>query len=131
MLDNIVIAGGYDPREETPEDASVDLVIDCVGMGATRVAASAMTLPGGVIVHVGLQDNEPGLGTRRPTLQEIDFLGAYCYRQQDFATALKLLIDGKVTGEGWTEIRPLDDGAHAFVDIDQDRAPSKIILATD
>ena len=90
-----------------------------------------MTCPSGVIVHVGLQDNEPGFDTRRLTLQEIDFLGAYCYRHQDFATALKLLTDGKVTGEGWTEIRPLDDGAQAFVDIDQGRAQPKIILATD
>ncbi len=131
MLDNSGIAGSYDPREETPDDGSVDLVIDCVGMGATRAAASAMARPGGVIVHVGLQDNEPGLDTRRITLQEIDFLGAYCYRHQDFARALELLADGKVTGEGWTEIRPLDDGAQAFIDIDQGRAPPKIILATD
>jgi threonine dehydrogenase-like Zn-dependent dehydrogenase len=130
MLDNIGIAGSYDPREETPEDGSVDLVIDCVGMGATRAAASAMARPGGVIVHVGLQDNEPGLDTRRLTLQEIGFFGAYCYRHQDFATALDLLTGGKVTGEGWTEIRPLDDGAQAFIDIDQGRAPPKIILAT-
>ena len=35
-----------------------------------------------------------------------------------------------VTGEGWTEIRPLGDGAQAFIDIDQGRAPQKIILAT-
>lgn len=130
MLDNIGIAGSYDPREETPEDGSVDLVIDCVGMGATRAAASAMARPGGVIVHVGLQDKEPGLDTRRLTLQEIGFFGAYCYRRQDFATALDLLTGGKVTGEGWTEIRPLDDGAQAFIDIDQGRAPPKIILAT-
>jgi len=40
------------------------------------------------------------------------------------------LTGGKVTGEGWTEIRPLDDGAQAFIDIDQGRAPPKIILAT-
>ena len=52
MLDNISIAGSYDPRKETPEDGSVDLVIDCVGMGVTRTAASAMARPGGVIVHV-------------------------------------------------------------------------------
>ena len=84
----------------------------------------------GVIVHVGLQDNEPGLDTRRLTLQEIGFFGAYCYRHQDFATALDLLTGGKVTGEGWTEIRPLDDGTQAFIDIDQGRAPPKIILAT-
>ena len=130
MLDNLGIAGSYDPREETPEDGSVDLVIDCVGMGTTRAAASAMASPGSVIVHVGLQDNELGLDTRRLTLQEIGFFGAYCYRHQDFATALDLLTGGKVTGEGWTEIRPLDDGKQAFIDIDQGRAPPKIILAT-
>jgi len=130
MLDAIGIAESYDPREETPADGSVDLVIDCVGMGATRTAASAMVRSGGVIVHVGLQDNEPGLDTRRITLQEIAFIGAYCYRHEDFATAISLLADGKVTGTGWTEIRPLEDGAEAFIDIDQGRAPPKIILAT-
>ena len=130
MLDGIGIAGSYDPREETLADGSVDLVIDCVGMGATRAAASAMVRPGGVIVHVGLQDNEPGLDTRRITLQEIAFIGAYCYRHEDFAMAISLLTDGKVTGAGWTEIRPLDEGAEAFIDIDQGRAPPKIILAT-
>ena len=130
MLDGIGIAGSYDPRDDTPADGSVDLVIDCVGMGVTRAAASAMVRPGGVIVHVGLQDNEPGLDTRRITLQEIAFIGAYCYRHEDFASAISLLTDGKVTGAGWTEIRPLDAGAEAFIDIDQGRAPPKIILAT-
>ena len=130
MLDGIGLAGSYDPLAETPADGSVDLVIDCVGMGATRAAASAMVRPGGVIVHVGLQDNEAGLDTRRITLQEIAFIGAYCYRHEDFAAALALLTEGKVTGAGWTEIRPLDEGAEAFIDIDQGRAPPKIILAT-
>ena len=130
MLDNIGIAGSYDPREETLEDSSVDLVIDCFGMGATRAAASAMARPGGVIVRVGLQDNEPGLDTRRLTLQEIAFLGAYRYRHQDFATVLDPLTGGKVTGEGWTKIRSLDDSEQAFIDTDQGRAPPKIIPAT-
>ena len=100
-------------------------------MGATRAAASAMVRPGGVIVHVGLQDNEPGLDTRRITLQEIAFIGAYCYRHEDFAAAISLLTDGRVSGAGWTQIRPLDEGAEAFIDIDRGRAPPKIILATD
>ena len=78
MLNNIGMAGSYDPREETPEVGSVDLVIDCVGMGATRAAASAMARPGGVLVYVGLQDNEPGVDTSRLTLQEIGFFGVYC-----------------------------------------------------
>jgi len=131
MLDELDIGVAYDPREGGPEAGTVDLVIDAVGMGATRAAASAMARPGGVIVHVGLQDNEPGLDTRRMTLQEIAFFGSYCYRDDDFAAALALLTEGRVSGEGWTEIRPLDAGPQAFVDIDTGRAPPKIILAND
>ena len=129
MLEGLGLGDCYDPRDGGPDEGSVDLVIDAVGMGATRAAASAMVRPGGVIVHVGLQDNEPGLDTRRITLQEIAFLGAYCYRDDDFAEALALLTRGKVSGDGWAEIRPLDDGADAFIDIDQGRAPPKIILS--
>ena len=99
-------------------------------MGATRAAASQMVRPGGAIVHVGLQDSEPGLDTRRITLQEIMLIGAYCYRLEDFAEALSLLTAGKVHGTDWTEIRSLDDGAGAFLDIHQGRAAPKIILST-
>ena len=129
MLEELGLGETYDPRDGGPEDGTVDLVIDAVGMGVTRAAASAMVRPGGVIVHVGLQDNEPGLDTRRVTLQEIAFLGVYCYRDDDFAAAIALLTSGKAGGEGWVEIRGLDDGAEAFVDIDQGRAPPKIILS--
>ena len=129
-LDSLGLGTSYDPRQQSPEDSTVDLVIDAVGMGATRAAASRMVRPGGAIVHVGLQDSEPGLDTRRITLQEILFIGAYCYRLDDFAEALSLLASGRVHGNGWTEIRPLDDGAGAFLDIHEGRAAPKIILAT-
>ena len=130
ILDSLGIGDSYDPLQESPEESSVNLVIDAVGMGATRAAASQMVRPGGAIVHVGLQDSQPGLDTRRITLQEILFIGAYCYRLDDFAEALSLLTSGKVHGDGWTEIRSLDDGAGAFLDIDQGRATPKIILST-
>ena len=98
-------------------------------MGVTRAAASRMVRPGGAIIHVGLQDSEPGLDTRRITLQEIAFIGTYCYRAEDFTEALALLTSAKVTGEGWAEIRPLDEGAESFQDIHDGRAAPKIILA--
>ena len=129
-LDSLGLGTTYDPRQDSPAGSSVDLVIDAVGMGATRAAASQMVRPGGAIVHVGLQDSEPGLDTRRITLQEILFIGAYCYRLDDFSEALALLTTGKVHGSGWTEVRPLDDGAGAFLDIHQGRAAPKIILST-
>ena len=100
-LDSLELGVTYDPRQESPGDSTVDLVIDAVGMGATRAAASQMVRPGGAIVHVGLQDSDPGLDTRRITLQEIMFI---LLLPADFAEAL-LLTAGKVHGTDWTEIR--------------------------
>jgi threonine dehydrogenase-like Zn-dependent dehydrogenase len=110
------------------EERSAELVIDAVGSGATRAAASALAAPGGTIVHVGLQDGAEGLDTRRLTLQEIAFLGAYCYTAADFAEALRLLAEGTVRGAGWAEVRPLEAGPVAFREIDAGDAPPKIIL---
>jgi alcohol dehydrogenase len=50
-------ARAYDPAADaTPADGSVDLVIDAVGAASTRTVALAAVKPGGVVVHVGLQD---------------------------------------------------------------------------
>ena len=106
------------------------MIIDAVGSGSTRCTASAMVRPGGVIVHIGLQDNLDGLDARRITLQEITFKGTYCYRSDDFAEALRLLHSGAVSGSGWVDVRPLADGAKAFQDIHTGAAPPKIILDT-
>jgi len=120
----------YDPLQTTPNDASIDIVLDAVGSGRTRCAASAMVRPGGAIVHIGLQDSEPGLDTRRITLQEIRFLGVYCYRKSEFAAALSLLESGAISAADWTEIRDLAEGPRAFEDIHNGVAPPKIILQT-
>ena len=118
----------YDPLEGGPGGA--DIVFDAVGSGATRKAASSLARPGGTIVHIGLQDSLEGLDTRRVTLQEIAFVGSYCYRNSDFEEALALLDAGAVETEGWTEIRPLDEGGDAFLAVHEGRAPAKVILET-
>lgn len=127
VLRSIFGAAAVDPRESPPDPA--DIVIDAVGSGPTRAAASAIAKPGGAIVHIGLQDNAPGLDTRRLTLQEIAFLGVYTYTPADFAHALDLLAEGRISGAGWTEERGLEAGVRSFEDIDAGRAPPKIILA--
>ena len=131
MLEKATGARAYDPLGETPDDEPVDIIIDAVGAAVTRKTASALVTPGGVIVHIGLQDNNDGLDARRITLQEIIFQGSYCYSEQDFAESLSLLADAVVTGEGWAEMRPLAEGAKSFVDIHEAVAPPKIILDTD
>jgi len=128
MLEKLGNFNAYDPTKSDQCPQNVDMIIDAVGSGTTRRTASAMVRPGGVIVHIGLQDNLDGLDARRITLQEITFKGTYCYRNDDFAEALRLLHDGAVSGSGWVDVRPLADGAKAFQDIHNGTAPPKIIL---
>ena len=130
MLEKLGNFNAYDPTKSDQCPQSVDMIIDAVGSGTTRRTASAMVRPGGVIVHIGLQDNLDGLDARRITLQEITFKGTYCYRCDDFAEALRLLHNGAVSGSGWVDVRPLADGEKAFQDIHNSVAPPKIILDT-
>lgn len=119
----------YDPGDAGPQEKSADLIIDCVGAPVTRKAASGLVMPGGTIVHIGLQEAGDGLDTRYFTLQEVTFAGTYCYSRYDFQAALDLLARGLVQNRDWIEVRPLDEGAQSFLDIHEGRAPPKIILA--
>ena len=105
------------------------LVVDAVGFGATRATASALAEPGGVIAHVGLGDDGPGLDVRRLTLQEITFIGTYTYTAQDFRDTAQAIFDGRLGPLDWTEARGLSEGAAAFADLRAGRvAAPKIVL---
>jgi L-iditol 2-dehydrogenase len=109
-----------------------DLVIDGVGYAATRADASAITRPGGVIMHIGLGDGSGGLDIRRMTLQEITFIGTYTYTAQDFRDTAAAIFDGRLGALDWTEERPLSEGAQAFADIRAGIvAAPKIVLRPD
>ncbi|MEQ6250284.1 alcohol dehydrogenase catalytic domain-containing protein [Sulfitobacter sp. HNIBRBA3233] len=112
----------------TPQ-GSYPLILDAVGFQATRVTASALAEPGGVIVHVGLGEDMGGLDIRRLTLQEITFVGTYTYTAQDFRDTAGAIFDGRLGPLDWTEPRPLSQGQEAFRDLRQGRVASpKIIL---
>ena len=129
MLQSVINGKIYNPLDrDGTQPVNPDLIIDAVGSGATRKAASALIKPGGVIAHIGLQDSLDGLDTRRITLQEITFVGTYCYTPDDFQAALDLLADGRISAKGWSDIRPLEEGAKSFEDIHNGVAPPKIIL---
>jgi threonine dehydrogenase-like Zn-dependent dehydrogenase len=114
---------------DEPADNSVDLVIDAVGAAATRAAASRMARPGGVIVHLGLLPGIDGLDIRKITLQEVAFIGSYCYTPMDFRNTVAALAARQLGALRWFEERPLAEGATAFAAIDQGSTPAaKIIL---
>lgn len=120
----------YDPQSGNPiEDGTADVVIDAVGLAATRAAASRLVRPGGVIVHIGLGDSEGGVDVRRLTLHEITLIGAYTYTNQDFQDTAAAIFDGRLGALNWLQNMPLSEGATAFASILSGTASSpKIIL---
>ena len=119
----------YDPAARTPGDASAHLVIDAVGAAATRTVALAAVRPGGVVMHIGLQDWASEIDMRKLTLAEITLIGTYTYATADLTAAALALHEGAFGDLAWVEERPLADGAAAFADLNAGRcAAAKIVL---
>jgi alcohol dehydrogenase len=120
----------FDPRDGVaPTPGSVDYVIDAVGAKATRAAAFTAVKPGGVIMHIGLQDWASEIDMRKLTLAEITLIGTYTYTTADLRATVRALAEGVFGDLAWVEERPLAEGARAFADLDQGRTPSaKIVL---
>jgi threonine dehydrogenase-like Zn-dependent dehydrogenase len=121
----------YDPLGETlPSRGRFDLVLDAVGSGRTRSSACEFVKPGGVISHIGLEDNEPGLDTRRLTLFEVTFIGNYTYTPVDLRASITALSSGLLGKLDWIEERPLSEGVAAFRDIHSGKASAPKIVLT-
>jgi len=118
-----------DPRAAPPAAAAFDFVIDAVGAKATRAQAFEAVKPGGVIMHVGLQDWASEIDMRRLTLAEITLLGTYTYTTADLRATVDALARGVFGDMAWIEERPLAEGQQAFVDLHEGRSASaKIVL---
>lgn len=118
-----------DPVAGAPDEDSYDLVIDAVGGAVTRNTSVAAVKPGGVVMHIGLMDNEPGLDVRKITLAEITFIGTYTYTTMDLTATVNKLASGALGDLSWVETRTLDEGPAAFDDLLNGRsAAPKIVL---
>ena len=120
----------YDPLKESgPAEGSVDFVFDAVGSNDTRRAALSAVKPGGVVMHVGLQDWASEIDMRRLTLAEITLLGTYTYTTADLRATVRALHAGAFGDLSWVEERSLGEGARAFDDLDRGRlAAAKVLL---
>ncbi|MFN0185906.1 MAG: galactitol-1-phosphate 5-dehydrogenase [Aquabacterium sp.] len=118
-----------DPRQASAPESGFDYVIDAVGSVATRKAALAAVAPGGVVMHIGLQDWASEIDMRKLTLAEITLLGTYTYSQMDLRATVDALSRGVFGDLSWVETRPLDEGGAAFDDLHHGRSASaKIVL---
>lgn len=124
------ICHAHDPSsDENLFTDDFDLVVDAVGAASTRTAAITAVRPGGIILGIGLLDNEGELDMRKLTLAEVSLLGSYTYTPSDLRAAVAALHSGALGDLRWIETRPLADGASAFADLEQGHtAAAKIVL---
>ena len=119
----------FDPVAEPSPASAFDVVIDAVGSRASRETSVSAVRPGGIVIHIGLMDNEGGIDVRKLTLQEITFIGTYTYTPVDLRATINKLHQGRFGDLAWLEQRPLSDGPKAFDDLLHGRsAAPKIIL---
>jgi alcohol dehydrogenase len=118
----------FNPLEEKSDENAYDFVMDCVGAVPTRNAALASIKPGGVIMHVGLQDWASEIDMRKLTLAEITLLGTYTYSTVDLQATVNLLSRKAFGDLLWVEKRSLDEGPKAFSDLHAGKTASAKVL---
>ena len=117
------------PIDEKLAENSYEFVMDCVGAAVTRNTALAAVKPGGVMMHVGLQDWASEIDMRKLTLAEITLLGTYTYSTVDLQATVNLLARHAFGNLAWVETRSLDDGPQAFNDLHAGKtAAAKVLL---
>ena len=116
------------PVEEKVAENSYEFVMDCVGAVVTRNTALAAVKPGGVMMHVGLQDWSSEIDMRKLTLAEITLLGTYTYSTIDLQATVNLLARHAFGELTWVEKRSLEEGAKAFDDLHYGRTASAKVL---
>ena len=124
-------ADGFKPNSKNLYADSFDIVFDTVGLEATRKQAIHSVKPGGIIIHIGLTQPSGTFDFRKTTLQEITFIGTYCYTNNDFEKTLNILNNKQIGNLEWIEYRKLQDGPLAFKEIHNGSCSApKIILLT-
>ena len=117
------------PTDKEIKNDSFDIVFDTVGLEVSRQQAISVVKPGGTIIHIGLTQASGQFNFRKATLQEVTFIGTYCYTNKDFENTIKILADKKIGELNWIEYRELKKGAKAFKEIHDGTCSSpKIVL---
>tara|TARA_Y100000590_G_C15625358_1_gene979158 strand:+ start:87 stop:1091 length:1005 start_codon:yes stop_codon:yes gene_type:complete len=123
-------ADGFKPDSKNIISDHYDIIFDTVGLEATRQQAIKSIKPGGVIIHIGLTQPSGTFNFRKATLQEITFIGTYCYTNKDFEKTLAILNNKEIGSLEWIEYRKLEEGSSAFKEIHNGfcTAPKIILL---
>lgn len=99
---------------ELTQGEGADLVVDAVGMAATKRGALDAARPGGAVVWIGLHDNPMTLDSFAVTLPEKKVFGTYAAKVEDLKVALEWMRTRKVDAKSWTTCLPLVEAEQAF-----------------
>ncbi|EGW50487.1 hypothetical protein HMPREF1022_02446 [Desulfovibrio sp. 6_1_46AFAA] len=122
-------ARAFDPMAEPPAESFYEYVVDAVGRKVTREMAVHALKPGGVLMHMGLQDWSSQMDMRKITLAEHVVLGTYTYTYADLQATVEALRNNVFGNLAWVEYRSLADGPEAFRVLDQRKTQAaKIVL---
>lgn len=108
--------------------AGADLVIEAVGVEATRRAAITAARPGATVVLLGNAEAESGLPVNDIVSRELLLAGSYSSTDAEFRTAIQLLADGLIETESWTRVVPLEEGPASFKSLSTGRETAKVLL---
>lgn len=112
----------HDPTKDVLENNVYDYVIVASVTELTRHHSFVAVKPGGVIMHVGLQNWTGELDIRKMILQEVTLLGSCSYTTADLQAAVAALHKGVFGDLAWVEQRPLAKGPQAFRDLHEGHA---------
>ncbi len=107
---------------ETVESAdtisvSAPLVLDAVGRSETRARGIALTRAAGTFVAIGLHADRLEVSFHDLIRREIAIQGSYAYSDDDFATALRWLAEGRASIGRLEPVLPLAEGPRAFAEL--------------
>ncbi len=110
-----------------------DVVIDAVGLKATRKYAINSAESGGRVMFVGLHEPDADVPGNMIVRNEISISGSFCYTDDDYRRSAGLINSGFLSSHrNWYDVRDLERGNESFMEQLKPDAPfSKIILSSE
>ena len=118
------------PNDKSIKANNFDLILESVGLEATRHQAIKSIAPGGTILHIGLTQASGTFDFKKLTIQEVTLVGTYCYTNNDFQKTLEILKEKRLGDLGWIDFRDLKKGSEAFQEIHNGSCVAPKIILT-
>lgn len=107
----------------------VPLVIDAVGMEATRACSLKLLEPGGTALWIGMHEREATVPAFEVVTLEKRIQGIFAYNNAEFSVATKLICSGRLKPVVEMRPIPLGEGAKAFNQLlEGSDDPEKVVL---